>query len=664
MQFARKPSVFHVYLIKPSKYDDDGFVVRHWRGVLPSNTLACLHGLTEEVRERGLLGDVDVRVHLIDEAVSKLPEKEILRHHRRPGHRVLAALVGVQSNQFCRASDIALGLRREGVPVMIGGFHVSGMLALFDAVSPEIQQLVDAGVSVVAGEVEHRWAELLADAWAGRLKPIYRFTNDLPDLSTAPLPVVDKGYLKKFIISNYGTIDCGRGCPFNCSFCTIINVQGKKMRHRAPECIAATVRQAYRESGVSFHFFTDDNFARNPSWSQIFDELIRLREQEGIPVEFMMQVDVLSHRIPGFVEKAVRAGCSNVFIGMESVNPKNLKAAGKNQNKVKDYRELIDTWHRHAVSTHVGFIIGFPYDSEESVREDIQMLIDEVRPQRASFFMMTPLPGSMDHKRMVEAGTPLDADYNNFDSFHQCMAHPELKDGAWTRAYFDAWRTFYSFEHMKQVLLEAHPRNYWDIFRNFFWYKNSALNEGLHPMISGFFPLKDRKSRRALFPRESLLAHWRRRIPEVYRYLRGVAKLALEMEELWLQTRRRSETEQRLLEELARMRAELRSGLRISHLRDAYARVKAAIPSIEVPSRVTLLKESLSIHGAARLRATRSDLNAYWESLRERLRQGRVQALVRVDRIAFHALQEFSLAAGFLLALATAPSEQAPSEAR
>lgn len=647
---------FHVFLIKPSKYDDDGFVIRHWRGVLPSNTLACLHGLTEDVRRRGLLEGADLRVHLVDEAVDKLPLRRILELHRRKGHRVLAALVGVQSNQFPRAADIAKDLRRHGVPVMIGGFHVSGMLSLFEGLTPEIRELVDVGVSVVAGEVEQHWGRLLADAFEGRLEPVYRFTNELPDLASAPLPVLSKNYLKKFIISNYGTVDCGRGCPFNCSFCTIINVQGKKMRHRAAESIAALVRRAWQEAGVSFHFFTDDNFARNPAWSRIFDELLRLREQEGIPVQFMMQVDVLAHRIPGFVEKAVRAGCSNVFLGMESVNPKNLKAAGKNQNRVKDYRELIETWHRHAVSTHVGFIIGFPYDTEESVREDLRLLMREVRPQRASFFLLTPLPGSMDHKRMVEAGTPLDADYNNFDSFHQCMAHPRLKDGALMRLYLEAWREFYSFEHMKEILSEADPKNYWDIFRNFLWYKNSALNEGLHPMISGLFRLKDRTSRRALFPRESRLAHLKRRIPEIYRYLRGLLALALEMEELWLQTRKRSEIERRVLEELSRVRAEWRSGRRIAQIRAAYARVKAQMPAIEVPSRLALVKESLSILSAGRLRATRRDLNAFWSGLRARLREGRLEALVRVDRIALHALEEFRLAAGFLLALARGPS--------
>ena len=117
----------------------------------------------------------------------------------------------------------------------------------------------------------------------------------------------------------------------------------------------------------------------------------------------------------------------------------------------------------------------------------------------------------------------------------------------------EAWRSFYSFENMKVILSSADPENYWDIFRNFYWYKNSALNEGAHPMITGFFPLKDRRTRRPGFEREGRLAHAWRRIPEIYKYCRGAFRLTLEMEELWLQTRRRSETEKRVVEELARM---------------------------------------------------------------------------------------------------------------
>ncbi len=133
------PKTLHVFLVKPSKYDDDGYVVRHWRGVLPSNTLACLAGLTADVKDRRLLGEVDIEVHLVDEAVAKVPVARIARMDRRAGEKAVVALVGVQTNQFCRASDLALDLRRRGVTVLFGGFHVSGMLSLFAKTSPEIR---------------------------------------------------------------------------------------------------------------------------------------------------------------------------------------------------------------------------------------------------------------------------------------------------------------------------------------------------------------------------------------------------------------------------------------------------------------------------------------------------------------------------------------------
>jgi len=656
MRPVTRPFVFHVFLVRPSKYDDKGFVIRHWRAVVPSNSLACLYGLTEDVRRRRVLGEVDLRIHVVDEAVDKMPLDRIFRLNRRAGERVLVCLVGVQTNQFCRAADIALALRRKEVAVMIGGFHISGMLAMFPTVSPEIQQLVDAGVSVVAGEVEHRWADLLQDAHEGKLKPVYRFLDDLPDLSDAPCPIKHKQFTAKHVHSNYGTIDCSRGCPFNCSFCTIINVQGRKSRYRSPECIAETIRQAHRDSGVNLYFFTDDNFARNPAWEEILDRLIALRDDEGIAIEFVIQADIASHKIPGFIDKAVRAGCCTVFIGMESLNPRNLQAAGKTQNRVQEYRAAIGVWHNVRVTTIVGYIIGFPHDTEESVRCDIRRLVREVQPDQASFFMMAPLPGSRDHQRMIEDGAPMEADYNRFDCFHESMSHPHLKDGAWTRAYAEAWRRFYSLENMKAILSRTCPEKYWDVFYNLFWYKNSIVNEGTHPMLAGFVRLKDRASRRACFPQESRLAHLRRRIPEIWELTRGTLRLTLEMEELWLATRKRSETEVRVLEELALLRAELRRRLRISEIQAAYVRAKAEVPSIEVPSRLSLFREQASFLRVSRLRQTRRDLARFWIAVRRQIRNGQIVSVLRVDRIALNALQEIRLVAGFLTALMTGES--------
>jgi radical SAM superfamily enzyme YgiQ (UPF0313 family) len=646
-----RPSIFHVFLVRPSKYDDEGFVIRHWRAVVPSNSLACLYGLTEDVRRQRELGDVDLKIHVVEEAVDKIPLDVIFRLNRRASERVLVCLVGVQTNQICRATDIALALRREQVAVMIGGFHVSGTLAMFPAVTPEIQQLVDAGVTVVAGEVEHRWADLLRDAFDGKLKPIYRFLDDPPDLSDAPRPIKHKQFTAKHVHSNYGTMDCSRGCPFNCSFCTIINVQGRKSRYRSPECIVGTIRQAYRDSTVNLYFFTDDNFARNPAWEEIFDRLAALREEEGIAIEFVIQADIASHTIPGFIVNAVRAGCCTVFIGMESLNPRNLQAAGKTQNRVQEYRAAIEAWHKARVTTLVGYIIGFPYDTEESVKCDIRRLVTEVQPDQASFFMMAPLPGSRDHRRAIEDGVPMEADYNRFDCFHETTSHPHMADGAWTRVYAEAWRRFYSLENMKAILSRTHPERYWDVFFNLLWYKNSVVNEGIHPMLTGLVRLKDRASRRACFPQEGRLAHLRRRIPEIYQFVRGTLRVALEMEELWLSTRKRSETEVRVIEELAAMRTELRRGLRISDLQAAYIRAKARMPSIEVPSRLRLIRERASFLRVSSLRRTRRDLAKFWIRVRRQFRQHRIGTVLRIDRLALNALREVRLAGGFLIAL-------------
>jgi hypothetical protein len=112
---------------------------------------------------------------------------------------------------------------------------------------------------------------------------------------------------------------------------------------------------------------------------------------------------------------------------------------------------------------------------------------------------------------------------------------------------------------------------------------NSVVNEGTHPTLTGLVRFKDRVNRRACFPQESRLAHLRRHIPEICKFLRGSLRVALEMEELSLATRKRSETELRVIEELAVVRAELSRSLRISDLQAAYIRAKTRMPSIEVP---------------------------------------------------------------------------------
>jgi radical SAM superfamily enzyme YgiQ (UPF0313 family) len=617
-----------LYLIKPSNYDDDGYVVRYFRGVLPSNTLACLGALTEDARKREALAALDFRVHLIDETVQRVNVKRIARS-QRPGSKTIVGLIGVQTNQFPRASDLAESFVDAGVTVIVGGFHVSGSLAMLPETPQEIQKLMDLGVSIVKGEVEEEWGRILEDAVHGRLESLYDLTKQLPDLTSAPVPIIDRKLMKRYVSSGGGTIDCGRGCPFSCSFCTIINVQGRKMRFRSAETIAASIRQNYHHGGVRFYFFTDDNFARNPNWEKIFDALIDLRENEGIPVKFMMQVDVLSHRIRGFIEKARRAGCSNVFIGMESVNDDNLKAAKKNQNKVEDYRNLIQAYRDAEIATHVGYILGFPFDTPDSIRRDLDTLLNEVQVDMASFFVLTPLPGSQDHLNLFQNGAYMDSDFNKYDSMHETMNSPNFpEEGSLLASYQEAWETFYGIDNVRRILKRAPRRNYWNLFQNILWYRAAAVIEKRHPMMTGFLRLKRRTDVRPGVEPLSRMDYVAMRFRELKGYTVAALQLLLEMQLVWLETRHLSEVEEAVLAELRRLR---RGGglarVRLNELRTAYDRARESLPQLCVPGRFQLLVRKWSPLSLPPAFYSSRDVLDFWGRAVGRISRGRLSGI-------------------------------------
>ena len=477
---------------------------------------------------------------------------------------------------------------------------------------------------MVSGEVEGKWDFILSDFINGELKPLYSFAQDLQnlvDIEDSPLPKTSAKTMEHFAYPSFGTADTSRGCPFACSFCTIINVQGRKMRERSPESIAAMMRRNYHEHGVSFYFFTDDNFARKKLWRETFEEIIKLRN-DGLDVTFMMQVD-LAKKPKNFVSLAAEAGCTQVFIGMESVNPQNLEAEGKKQNKVEEYREIIREWHDAGVVVHTGYIIGLPWDSKDQVPNDIRFLMEEVGPDQASFFMLTPLPGSHDHREMKKRGDWMDPDFNKRDSFHATIKHPLMTADQWTEAYENAWKTFYSKENMIRVLSRwtDNPRNYWNLMSIFFWYKNAALIEKQHPMVAGFFRLKDRKARRPGYAVDPMPVHLWKRTKEITTLLITWAKFVKEMEEVWLQTRKKSETEERWLEQIQKIQADVWQALRIGEVQKLYNNAKETLPE-----RAKSLLEPLE-ELSSRILYDRNDLNRFlkqWDHLRARIQELRL----------------------------------------
>lgn len=514
---GKQLGTFHIVLIKPTHYDDDGYPLQ-WRvSAMPTNTLAVLNALILEAKGRQVLGsDVDFKIHLFDECNTHIPVERLVRMIQRDGGRCFIGFVGVQSNQFPRAVDLARRFRAHDLPVCIGGFHVSGCMAMLDEMPQDMVDAQEMGISFFAGEAENgRLDEVLRDAWDGKLQPVYDHIQDLPDLRNQPTPILPAAMLQK-TAGTLSTIDLGRGCPFQCSFCTIINVQGRVSRHRTPDDVEAMIR-ANLAQGVNRFFITDDNFARNREWEALFDRIIEMREQEKLKLKLVIQVDTLCHKIPGFIEKAARAGVRRVFIGLENINADNLADMQKRQNKLTEYREMLQQWKFHGVITYAGYIVGMPNDTPESLLRDVEILKNELAIDVVEFNLLTPLPGSADHKRNLAAGVWMDPDMNKYDLNHWVLNHPNMSYEEMIKAYTAMWDSFYSMEHMKRVMRRSYATGTSpsQTLTQLLWYYLSLKIEGTHPIDAGYFRRKYRKERRDGQAIENPVTFYPRRVMEI-----------------------------------------------------------------------------------------------------------------------------------------------------
>jgi radical SAM superfamily enzyme YgiQ (UPF0313 family) len=509
-------TAFLVELIKPSHYDDDGYLIQWWRGFVPSSSLSSIYGLALDAQARSILGaGVDLEIAAHDETNAKVPVRSIIRRFKRNSNRGVVLMIGVQTNQFARAVDIARELRTAGIQVAIGGFHVSGCLAMLPEMPPEMKDALALGITLFAGEAEHRLDELLVAAFEGRLPPVYNFMADLPAMDGEPLPFLPMKYVKRYA-GALGCFDAGRGCPFSCSFCTIINVQGRKSRYRSADDIEQLIR-AHAAQGVRSFFITDDNFARNRNWEAILDRIILLKHRDRLKINIIMQVDTMCHKIPNFVEKSVRAGCKKVFIGLENINPDSLKGASKGQNRITEYRRMLQAWKRAKVLTYAGYILGFPSDTPESIERDIQIIQRELPIDIMEFFMLTPLPGSKDHQEMYLRGERMEADTNKYDAEHATADHPRMSAAQWQDIYQRAWHLYYSPAHIETLIKRAAASGMRTrrIASMIFYFYGSHAYERVHPLQGGVIRRKPRTQRRPGFPRENALRFFLRRAREM-----------------------------------------------------------------------------------------------------------------------------------------------------
>jgi hypothetical protein len=371
----------------------------------------------------------------------------------------------------------------------------------------DLREAMELGIALFAGEAEGRLDGLLRDAYHGELKPLYDFMKDLPDLRGSPGPRLPASQIQRTAGSTT-SFDAGRGCPFECSFCTIINVQGRQSRRRSADDVEKLLRHNLAQ-GVRSFFITDDNFARNAEWERILDRVIELRE-EGLKVKLTIQVDAMSHKIPRFIEKCGRAGVARAFIGIESINPRALASSRKRQNRITEYRSMLQRWREAGVMTLAGYILGFPSDTPESIAHDIEIIKRELPIDLMEFFVLTPLPGSEDHQRLCKEGVWMDPDMNKYDTMHVTTAHSQMSPDELMGAVDRAWKAYYTPEHIATVMRRARGCGVSRRRTSLLWFYSCIAFEKIHPLDGGFLRLRNRRERRPSLPLESALTFYPR----------------------------------------------------------------------------------------------------------------------------------------------------------
>jgi hypothetical protein len=529
-----------VYFIKPSRYDEHGYVQCFRYGVQPNNTLTVLKALNERFNqrhasERNVYLETVIWDEICDGVVSPQTVVAIKEKAAEDGVELLIGMAGVQSNQYPRGRDLALQFVAQGMTTMMGGFHVSGY--------PESRSFLNScGITTIIGEAETLWGQIIEDYLRGELKLTYAVSDGIraktgqddimvPVITEAQLPVVDDRYLTRFFNPGMTTIDTSRGCPFTCSYCSVKNVMGRTMRSREPNAVVQWVRDAVHHHGIKSLFLVDDDFFRSPRWEEILTGLAEVRK-EFPALSFMMQVDVdascYADLAPGetesakhrrsrrFVELAAKAGCYQAFVGIESLNPENLNLATKYQNtddrqhrlKLEDsqrrvlekYRRVVDNWHKAGVAVHAGYMLGFPFDGADCGRIAARTL-KKIGVDLVSFFIMTPLPGTEDQVRYAKEDAIIDWDFNNLDSQHVTLKHDKLDTHSWLTAYREAFRGFYSMPSLLHTILtvaggrglSAESRR--STVRQFAYYFFS-YRQGRHPMVGGVWQILRRDVRR------------------------------------------------------------------------------------------------------------------------------------------------------------------------
>jgi radical SAM superfamily enzyme YgiQ (UPF0313 family) len=354
--------------------------------------------------------ELEAEIALVDEGIEDVPDS------------LEADLVGmtVITGTAPRAYELAGRLRARGIPVVLGGPHVT-------LVPDDAQPHADA---IVVGYAEDAWPELLRDFARGAMKP--RYTQQ-PDLSLAgrPFPRRDLMPGARFLTNN--VFEATRACIHNCEFCVVPAAWGRKPFQKPVEEVVADIAR----HGARKLIFVDLNLIADRSYAQrLFEALIPLKVQW-----YGLSTVLLADDLP-LLKLAARSGCRGLLIGFESILPANLQQSSKGFNRPSRFKEVVGLLHAHGIAVYGCFVFGMDHDTPEVFLETARLAV-EAQIDLPRFAISTPFPGTALYHRLEREGRILTRNWELYDGQHVVfeparMSVQQLQEGtelAWRAAY-------------------------------------------------------------------------------------------------------------------------------------------------------------------------------------------------------------------------------------
>jgi len=351
-----------------------------------------------------------------------------------------ADLVGITTitSTAPRAYAIADQIRKAGIPVVMGGPHVTFL--------PD--EALEHSDYVIRGEAEESFPELLDTIEAGRgIEDINGLSFRIGDrnfhnpgmgrvknLDDLPLP--DFSMVHGGLKGKVWPMQTSRGCPFNCNFCTVTQMFGRAYRFRSKEHIMRELRAVPKDKLV---FFYDDNFAADRNRAK---DLMRMMIAEGITPKWTTQVRVDVARDPEMIDLMKASGCVLVYIGFESVNPETLKAFHKGQS-LEEMKKSIQALHGRGIRIHGMFVLG----ADDDDKETLDLTVDFAKQQKidtVQFLILAPLPGTAQLKQFQAEDRILIKDWSYYDAHHVVYEPKKMTFFELQAGVFKAFMKFYN----------------------------------------------------------------------------------------------------------------------------------------------------------------------------------------------------------------------------